>query len=79
MKTVAFLMLVLFVGAAYAQDAQVVELNGADALYASQTYREKLAADKAWDDFYADAKAKSGLNQDITFSRDFRFVVPKPF
>lgn len=75
MKILAFCL--LFVSAcAFAQDAQVVELQPEDAAQARRLYDAKQAADKAWEDFYAGVKTKSRLG-DITFSHDFRFAVPK--
>lgn len=80
MKTLIALI-VLMCGAAFAQDAVVVELSPTDAVKAKQLYEAKAAADKAWDDLYtgmAQRYPASFLRYgSFEFSKDFRFVVPK--
>jgi hypothetical protein len=77
MKTM--IVCLLLCSAAFAQDAKVVELSQADATQAKQLYQAKIAADKAWDDFNAKLRESHQEIGQIEFSKDFRFIVPKPY
>jgi hypothetical protein len=72
--------LILFLcSVAFAQDAVVVELSQTDATQAKKLYDAKVAADAAWDSFNSDLRGKYRNFNDIQFSKDFRFIVPKPY
>jgi hypothetical protein len=65
---------------AHAQDAVVVELPKTDAATAKTLYDAKVAADNAWDSFDKKiTQTYKGFDYGITFSKDFRFIVPKAY
>ncbi len=73
------LLILLLCSAAFAQDAVVVELPKTDAITAKTLYDAKIAADKAWDNFNSKLSQTYKMwNYGILFSKDFRFIVPKP-
>jgi hypothetical protein len=74
------LLIMLLCSVALAQDAVVIELPNPDAAKAKQLYDAKVAADKAWDAFNDRLHdTYKGFIGGITFSKDFRFIVPKEY
>lgn len=73
-----YFLIVLLCSVAMAQSSVVVELPKTDSMTAKTLYEAKTKADKDWEDFLNQIK-KATKFDNLDFSTDFRFVVPKPY
>jgi hypothetical protein len=81
-----YLMIFVLCSVAFAQDAVVIELSKTDAITAKTLYDAKIKSDQAWELFngklketYKNAYDGVSFYSGIQFSKDFRFIVPKPY